>query len=418
MTPKIRPGRGPKTPNNEDFSVNPVATVGVLTHDARFLQKLLDESPDSHLKIVHLCDPELQGLAVDALIVDGRTQLPAWKALLLELSQPLPILIASPPGNWEERCWVAELERAQVFPPEQSDLVEQALQALERQQAAPRMTLLSDDAGLTQKFCQHLGPRLTHYSTVDAFWASLEEEVPDIILLDLQLGKASRLLGKALRQDFRTYRCTLFALQDPDTPAAGLVYFDALLSSQKAPGLLEAQILTRFRRGQAIRRLIDHDPMTGLLNRRRAKARLAYLLRLANRQRVPLSLAVFDLDHFKAVNDTYGHAAGDRVLKRLARLLRHSFRTEDVASRIGGEEFLVAMYGATAEVLGARLVALLETFSNKSFRLTGRTPFRVTFSAGVVQAGPELGDFQALYEAADRVLYQAKEEGRNRVLVG
>ena len=74
------------------------------------------------------------------------------------------------------------------------------------------------------------------------------------------------------------------------------------------------------------------------------------------------------------------------------------------------------MYGATAEVLSARLVALLENFSKKSFRVDGHVPFRVTFSAGVVQAGPERCDFQALYEAADRVLYEAKDQGRNRVL--
>lgn len=389
-------------------------TIAVLTDELDFFQRLREGSPDSHILLVQSSDRAEIPEVAKAIILDGRHGLSSWRGLLSRLVH-LPILVVCPSSDWQERRWLATVEHVFVFPVNQNDLIELAVQALERWQASPRMTLVSEDQELVLNLAQQLGPRLTSFSSQTEFWASLEEDVPDILLLDLNLSEPATTLACALRQDYRTYRTTIFALQQAPAQDSVSVEFDAAVNRSLPCRQLEQLVLKRFRRSQAIRRLIDNDPMTGLVNRRRAKARLAYLLRLARRQRVPLALAMLDLDHFKNVNDTYGHATGDRVIKRLARFLRHSFRIEDIASRIGGEEFLVAMYGATDTVLTARLEQLLKAFSAKPFRMTGQSAFHVTFSAGVVEVGSKHSDFQSLYEAADVALYRAKELGRNRV---
>src|SRR5918911_2731437 len=109
-----------------------------------------------------------------------------------------------------------------------------------------------------------------------------------------------------------------------------------------------------------LRALAEVDQLTQLANRHKSTELLTHLLALARRQGAPLSLAVLDLDHFKHVNDRYGHAAGDEVLRRVAGTLRHSFRGEDVVSRWGGEEFLVGMYGMASGDSVARLYRVLD----------------------------------------------------------
>jgi two-component system cell cycle response regulator len=128
-----------------------------------------------------------------------------------------------------------------------------------------------------------------------------------------------------------------------------------------------------------------------------------------------LALAVLDLDHFKSVNDTYGHEMGDLVLRKFGGLLRVSFREHDVAARIGGEEFLVAAYSATQDSLAQRLRQTLRKLMSKRFESGGRT-FAVSFSAGVVEFIANKGDFDSLYRAADALLYRAKQEGRQRIV--
>jgi diguanylate cyclase (GGDEF)-like protein len=157
------------------------------------------------------------------------------------------------------------------------------------------------------------------------------------------------------------------------------------------------------------------DPLTHAVNRRGFEESLAKEFAFAHRHGRPLSLLALDVDHFKSVNDTHGHPAGDYVLRRLAEVVAASIRSEDVFARIGGEEFVVllrdiAMGGAVecAERLrGAVEATLFETSG-------ARIP--VTLSVGVVtlQATAHASP-KALVEAADRALYDAKRAGRNRV---
>lgn len=162
------------------------------------------------------------------------------------------------------------------------------------------------------------------------------------------------------------------------------------------------------------------DPLTGLYNRRFALPQLARLARDAVATGRPLAVMVADLDHFKAVNDAHGHAAGDRVLAETAARIRHLLRDGDLAARIGGEEFLIVLPGtdaAQAEAIGQRLCSAIASSAVALPPAVGEV--RVTISIGIatLPARPETEPLLAegLVERADRALYRAKARGRNRV---
>jgi diguanylate cyclase (GGDEF)-like protein len=162
-----------------------------------------------------------------------------------------------------------------------------------------------------------------------------------------------------------------------------------------------------------LERAADTDYLTGLYNRRAFDLEFREQCDRARRSGLPLALATFDLDHFKQVNDRYGHAEGDRVLGEFAALLRRELRGGDTLARLGGEEFAVVLFGvgreeavAFAERIGAELAA----------RPSGSGPVLST-SAGVAALASGAPAPAALMLAADRALYAAKAAGRRRVAV-
>ncbi|GAB7080531.1 GGDEF domain-containing protein [Megalodesulfovibrio paquesii] len=164
----------------------------------------------------------------------------------------------------------------------------------------------------------------------------------------------------------------------------------------------------------------EHDPLTGLCNRRAFDRLLGQELNRAQRQHSRLALAVLDVDNFKRVNDTYGHPCGDEVLMSLARVLTLGKRGYDVAARTGGEEFSLILPGAGLRRAKAVVERLLEMFSSQVMSCGPQgqplPPFRCTFSAGlaITRGTSRLrpADFVSL---ADQALYQAKANGKARV---
>lgn len=175
--------------------------------------------------------------------------------------------------------------------------------------------------------------------------------------------------------------------------------------------------LMLFRRKEVyLRYLARHDALTGLLNRYSLDEFAAREMARARRGEDDLSLVVLDMDNFKNVNDQFGHAAGDHVLVEAAGRIRSVIRQEDVAFRIGGEEFLILLPGASGTF--ARQVA------ERLRRLLAQDPIFhrdreivVSTSAGVVTFDPIADDWESLQRRADQALYRAKEQGRNRVEV-
>lgn len=163
-----------------------------------------------------------------------------------------------------------------------------------------------------------------------------------------------------------------------------------------------------------LERLSRHDPLTGLLNRREFDERAAREVRRALRRRSPTCLAMLDLDHFKTVNDRYGHAVGDRVLCRVAQILRAQLRRDDVVARYGGEEFIVLLPETGIEESAAviervRVAAASEPWAELQEGLL------LTLSAGVASLAANEG-LEAAIVRADRLLYEAKRQGRNRLV--
>jgi diguanylate cyclase (GGDEF)-like protein len=163
------------------------------------------------------------------------------------------------------------------------------------------------------------------------------------------------------------------------------------------------------------------DALTGLYNRRYLTRRLEEELARAQRYAQPLSCLFVDVDHFKRVNDTFGHAAGDEVLRELAARLRCHLRSSDIAVRYGGEEFALLL-PQTAAREAARIAERICANVRSESVATRAGPTPVTVSIGVAQARPELGQRReavgaALLAAADAALYQAKEKGRDCVVL-
>ena len=159
------------------------------------------------------------------------------------------------------------------------------------------------------------------------------------------------------------------------------------------------------------------DPLTQLYNRRFIFSRLDDLLSSSRAMRVPLTVAVIDLDHFKRINDEHGHMVGDRVLQHFAQMLRRHLRPIDLVGRVGGEEFLVLL--PNAEAAGAvQAITRLRTLVGAAFDVTGRTGLRLAFSAGLTAANRD-DTADQIYHRADLALYSAKASGRGcSVLVG
>jgi len=158
--------------------------------------------------------------------------------------------------------------------------------------------------------------------------------------------------------------------------------------------------------------LATRDDLTGLANKRAFRERLELEVRRAARHGRPLSLVIFDIDHFKAINDTHGHPVGDRVLESIADRLRRLARGEELMARIGGEEFAWILPETDARGAHAAATRAVGRVRRRAFAEAGR----VTVSAGVCEMDGRTSTAE-LVEAADRALYAAKAGGRDRVEV-
>jgi len=169
-------------------------------------------------------------------------------------------------------------------------------------------------------------------------------------------------------------------------------------------------------RGDLQRQAIQ-DPLTGLYNRRFLEDQLARELGRAERDHSPVSALLLDLDHFKRINDRFGHATGDRVLGALAGLLVENIRAEDIACRIGGEEFVVILPRAPVTTARKRAEILRDSVSRLVVETDSQRLDGITVSIGVASYPQQTSSAEGLLRLADQALYRAKRGGRNRVVV-
>jgi diguanylate cyclase (GGDEF)-like protein len=165
----------------------------------------------------------------------------------------------------------------------------------------------------------------------------------------------------------------------------------------------------------ALQETASRDGLTGLFNRRELDSKLGEELARCKRYGHALSLLLVDLDHFKVINDSYGHPAGDKVLRGIADIIRGPARRSDVVARYGGEEFAVIM--PETEKSGAQVFAerIRLAVAGHTFSIDNKPPLNVTVSVGVAGFPGDAGTDAALIAAADSALYDAKRAGRDCV---
>lgn len=191
-----------------------------------------------------------------------------------------------------------------------------------------------------------------------------------------------------------------------------MVFFRVLILTLLSISVLWMEV-SRFY--EAVEVQATHDELTGVANRRAIVAMLERELVRAKRLNTPLSVALFDIDEFKRVNDTLGHHAGDQVLKWVTTIIGKSIRPYDALARYGGEEFLLLMPGAGADAGVSVAERARIAIQNQDCIVDGK-PIRITISAGLAACSGDV-DSDALLRSADQVLYRAKQAGRNRVVL-
>jgi diguanylate cyclase (GGDEF)-like protein len=246
----------------------------------------------------------------------------------------------------------------------------------------------------------------------------LESYKPDLVLMDMHMPRFNGVEATRVLRQMTAYNALPIVYLSGESDVGMQVEAlrlggDQFLVKPFNPVLLAAVVKTRIERFRETRRSTRLDGLTGLLNHTSAKSRLHAMVHDTEMQGA-LTVAMIDIDHFKAVNDTYGHPVGDQVIRGLAWLLKGRLRSVDLIGRYGGEEFLIALPGVDM----ARAMPVIDRIRRDFAALPHAHPegaLYASFSAGVA-AFPSIHHTAAgLTEAADQALLQAKRLGRNRV---
>jgi diguanylate cyclase (GGDEF)-like protein len=158
------------------------------------------------------------------------------------------------------------------------------------------------------------------------------------------------------------------------------------------------------------------DELTGLFNRRYLTRALGDSMKLYRRYKTPFSLISLDIDHFKRINDSYGHLVGDRVLSKIGKLMKNRLRVTDIVGRMGGEEFLVILPNTSEEEAIQIADNFRQVVNQTEFLNEDYIPFVVAVSGGVLEMTDDVTSVEDLLKRSDRLLYEAKESGRNMIL--
>ncbi len=251
-----------------------------------------------------------------------------------------------------------------------------------------------------------------------------EEQQPAAVLLDLDMPERDGFATlRELKENPLTSRIPVIILSSTDNVQTKVAGLDLGAEDYITKPFNTAELRARIRavlRIHSLMRMLEQraqlDPLTGLWNRQHLERRLREEIESSRRHNHPLTLALADLDHFKRVNDTHGHPAGDAVLEGFASLLTHNLRSCDIPCRYGGEEFAVLLRDTPAEAARHVLERIREALAHTRWPKHPELP--VTCSFGLCDdSHVQSSDPATWIDAADQALYAAKRAGRNRIIV-
>ncbi|MFQ3190059.1 MAG: diguanylate cyclase (GGDEF)-like protein [Paraglaciecola sp.] len=288
----------------------------------------------------------------------------------------------------------------------------------------PYRILILDDQALVGSFYKTLledeHVEVLAISKAELIMTELESFHPDVFLLDMQMPNISGLeIARLLRQQAKyDYVPIIFLTSDDDIKTKLEVLecgADDVIPKNTPPNLIVQQVDSRIQRGQEIRYLASRDSLTGVLNHGQIMEAAAHAFRLAARNQQPAVIVMIDLDHFKGVNDKYGHLSGDKVLISLGQLLLQSVRDTDYVGRYGGEEFMVVFSNALPGIIESKMDKILNAFLHINYTVDKQS-FNCSFSAGLASSIHH-EKLSELISSADTALYRAKNAGRSQICV-
>ncbi|MBA4288268.1 MAG: diguanylate cyclase [Pseudomonas sp.] len=372
-------------------------------------------------------DRQLPGaLIVDVNLPDeALTGLQYAAQLQQRLDEPLPLLVITTQDDFATHLEAVRVGALGFFtkPVDITQLENRLERCFAQQQGEPyRVMIIDDDRELASRFslilrdANMLVEMLHEPSEISARMRSFN---PEVVLLDVSMPCCTGPeLAQIIRMNDDWLRVPIVYLSaetDNNRQMNALIKAgDDFLTKPISDNALIAAVFSRAQRARLLSNALSRDSLTGLLKHGDIKEQVGIELERAQRSGKPASVAMLDIDFFKKVNDSYGHAAGDNVIRALANLLRQRLRRVDSLGRYGGEEFLVVLPDCPAEQARRILDEIRQRFAELHF-IAGEQQFSVTLSAGIASTRDDSAQANDLLERADRALYAAKHGGRNQV---
>lgn len=375
----------------------------------------------------------LQSQRPDALVLDvspgttGHGMLARMAPLQAAWSQPVPVIAISSSERFEDQLEAVRAGAQGYFtkPVDLAALENRLERCFTSLQSEPfRVMIVDDDLDLARRYEAVLSSADMLVEPVHdprRLLEQMEAFLPDVILMDVNMPDFS---GPELAQVIRLHDNWLrvpivYLSAETDVVqqmAALLKAGDDFITKPISDDVLVTTVYSRAQRARLVSQALARDSLTGLLKHADIKEQVELEIERAQRQHLPVSIAMIDIDHFKQVNDRHGHAVGDNVIRALANLLRQRLRKIDRLGRYGGEEFVAVLPNCNADSAKVILDEIRLAFNALHFS-GAQGSFQCTFSAGISACQAPSWQTEEQLELADESLYEAKSLGRNRIII-
>lgn len=422
-----------KSKSLADVKITHKQTIAIALRDHKLAQKVAQQiAPfnfhtqlcDSFESLLNLLEkPNSLGL----ILLDAEYALASSRTLSAKVGK-LPIIYISKKDDIATRLTCA-ISGGQAFlstPIEISQLSEKIEQFIFNKIELPIYKIFVIDEN--QTFCNQLAQQLPAplflfhcCDKISKLDSDFNDFLPDLFLINCQINQLFGLQVANMLRQHPDYLCIpiIFAIQSDNFPNKSQYSKngDDLLLDHMNTFEITNRLIQRAQRHRQLHAQMTKDSLTGLLTHSHLLQQLEHEIARAKRSETPLTFVMFDIDHFKQVNDKYGHLTGDKVIKSLALMLKQQLRKSDSIGRYGGEEFAMILPQTHAKELEKKLKSICERVEQLVHLSPHRETFYITISCGVAEMNGQLNTVEKIISAADKALYKAKAQGRNCVKI-